>query len=594
MIYDIIIRNGTVLDGTGAPRYRADVGICGEQIAAIGDLKDAQARREIDAAGKFVTPGFVDCHTHSDAESWVYPQMESMVGQGVTSCLASQCGAGAAPLYDWMMLIGPDHVALENMIPLHNGGAINPAFSPTVETKFVREAAKKYLGVDMDWSTYHEYLAHYDKTGMGVNVAFNAPHNQLRTSVTGMDWERDLTKEELELEKDRLRECFEAGAWGITFGFDYKPGVWTRYEELVELAKVAAEYDRVVMAHTHAYRPFRCGKKLTNHQPIDGFRELLNAGLDSGARVHISHIRLGDDSLPRDDDTMRKNVRSTMALIDEYRAKGVRATWEALPCFSADSVAYPLLAHRFHPYVVEAGGLKKFQRALESAAYRKMIHDEVVAGKHRSMSVLTRIGPDFSEISDLLVKGKRIDEWSREKNRDVLYTALEMLAEDPYVVAVPAVEPVAHDRLLEERLFCEREEACIGFDTGMANYGMKFTYGEDLPWQSCGAYEFSCAASFIERGSAAPERYIQMLCGNGAKTLGFRKRGFLKEGYFADVLVLDWDNIRAHIDYEHPDQSPDGFDYVIVNGTVAVDHKKQLHPMNGKVLRYAENYGHMD
>ena len=594
MVCDLVIRNGTVLDGSGGPRYQADVGVLDGKIAAIGDLKDVQAQKVIDAPGRFVTPGFIDTHSHADAENWVYPQMESMVGAGVTTCVAGNCGAGAAPIYDWMMLIGPDRMALENMIPLHNGGGCNPAFSRTVESRFVREACSRYLGTELGWSTYAEYLAAFDRTGMGVNTAFNAPHSQLRTSVTGMDWERLLTPDELELEKDRLRECFEAGAWGLTFGMDYKPGVWTPFSEMVELAKVAAEYDRLVVAHTHNYRPYRCGKSMPNHQPIEGFRELLEVGLQTGARVHISHIRLGDDSLPRDDETMKKNVRTTMALIDEYRAKGVRATWEVLPVFSADSVGFPMLAHHFLSYVVEAGGMHKFAKALESAAYRGMIHDEVSAGNHRCMTKMLWIGPDFSQISSLYVNGRTIEDWGRAMGVDALYAALELLRQDPEVKALPPLEKVPHDQLMEEYLFSRREEACIGFDTGMANYDMRQTYGTDLPYQSCGTYEFGYTASFIERKIASPERYIQMMCGNGARTMGIADRGFIKEGCYADLLVLDWDHIHANFSHENPAQAPDGFDYVIVNGQISVDHKKQLHPMNGKVLRYSEAYEPVD
>ena len=278
MKYDIIIKNGTVIDGSGAAGYAADAAVKDGVIAAVGRLDGAEAERVIDASGRLVTPGMIDMHSHADMNSWVYPEMESLLGQGVTSCFSGHCGLGVAPAYDWWIETGVESLAVNRVIPPILGGSYMPGFNRIVEKSAVQEAVRKYMDVDIGWTTYAEYLDHMERLGQGCNISFNAAHSQLRTGITGLDWERELSAEELELEKQRLRECFEAGAWGVSLGFDYKPGTWTPYSEALELAKVAAEYDRVVCAHTQQNYRARCGAANDRLRPMDGYRELMEIG----------------------------------------------------------------------------------------------------------------------------------------------------------------------------------------------------------------------------------------------------------------------------------------------------------------------------
>lgn len=585
MKYDIIIKNGTVIDGSGAAGYAADVAVKDGVIAAVGRLEGAEAEQVIDAAGKLVTPGMIDMHSHADVGSWAYPEMESMLGQGVTSCFSGHCGMGVAPVYDWWIENGVESLAVNQLIPPILGGSYMPGFNRTVETLAVREAVKKYMGIDIDWTTYAEYLDHMERIGQGCNISFNAAHSQLRTGITGLDWERELTAEELELETQRLRECFEAGAWGVSLGFDYKPGTWTPYSEALELAKAAAEYDRVVCAHTQQNYRARCGVTNERMRPIDGYRELMELGLESGARVHISHIQSGFEVVPDDETGLRAGVEATLAVIEEYRAKGVRVTWDVLQDNSFSGFFhYPLLATRFYAYIKDCGGMGAFARTLGYQSYRRAIHEEVIGGKHRAVSPFLRIGEDLAALKALKVQGKTLEQWGEEQGTDALYAALELLHRDMGTIATAEKKlPSALSAVVD--MFSMREDASIGIDSDLYNYDVHQSWGEDMPWESGSPKAFCSFAGFLERKLMPPEEYMRRMCGNAARAAGFEGRGLVKEGYFADLLVLDWDNIRANGSNEHPAAAPDGFDCVIVNGRVAVDHKKHLNPLSGKILR---------
>ena len=141
-MYDILIKNGKVIDGTGSDAYAADVAVKDGVIAAVGRLEGAEAEQVIDAAGKLVTPGMIDMHSHADVGSWAYPEMESMLGQGVTSCFSGHCGMGVAPVYDWWIENGVESLAVNQLIPPILGGSYMPGFNRTVETLAVREAVK--------------------------------------------------------------------------------------------------------------------------------------------------------------------------------------------------------------------------------------------------------------------------------------------------------------------------------------------------------------------------------------------------------------------------------------------------------------------
>ena len=214
---DLIIRNGQIIDGSGAPAQKLDVGIIGDKIVEMGDLQNAQATQCIDATGRFVTPGFIDIHTHTDETIYVNPRMESKVQQGVTTELAGNCGVSGVPL------IG---AALDDM-----------------------QRRLKELGmIEVNWNSMAQHLDHIQHLGISGNYATLVGHAQLRASVMGYAM-RAPTADELEQMKILTERSLEEGAWGMSSGLIYPPSSYSEIDELVALSRVVAAKGGIYATH---------------------------------------------------------------------------------------------------------------------------------------------------------------------------------------------------------------------------------------------------------------------------------------------------------------------------------------------------------
>jgi N-acyl-D-amino-acid deacylase len=227
--YDLIIRNGTIIDGGGAPGRRGDIGVRGDRIVAVDEVNGSTAR-EVDAAGRAVAPGFIDVHAHDDAAVVRQPRMDFKIMQGVTSDVAGNCGAGVAPANE----------RFRGFFARGFGGILG-------ET-------------DLPWSTTAEYFAAVDAAHPACNVAAYVPHGVLRSNVMGAE-RREPADAELEAMRELLDEGMRAGAIGMSTGLVYPPGAFARTPELVELAKVAAKHGGIYTSHTRrGCASDRCGR----------------------------------------------------------------------------------------------------------------------------------------------------------------------------------------------------------------------------------------------------------------------------------------------------------------------------------------------
>ena len=272
-MYDIIIRGGTVVDGTGSKGYAADIAVNGEKIAAIGDLSGETARHELDARGLCVAPGFIDSHAHSDTSFLSDTSGASKLYQGITTEVTGQCGSSPFP----------------SLPEMQDGEWICLSFADFLE-KFKAEGHR-----------------------MAVNQAILVGHGSLRAGVMGK-CDRKATESELSQMKSLLRRDLESGAWGMSLGLEYSPGFFADEAELSRLAAVVAEYDGLVPCHMRS-------EGLKIDEAID---ELLNVGRISGAHVHISHLKV---------DNFRVHGRAPeiWAKIENARASGVNVTADMYP-----------------------------------------------------------------------------------------------------------------------------------------------------------------------------------------------------------------------------------------------------------------------
>ncbi|MEM2207292.1 MAG: D-aminoacylase [Sulfolobales archaeon] len=281
--FDLIIKNGIVIDGSGSPLFKADVGVVGDSIRSIGDLSGLSAEKVIDASGLFVAPGFIDIHNHSDISIFELPTADNYVLQGVTTVVVGNCGSSPAPLTDI------NRREYESMM------------------KSVRP------DVAVTWSSFGEYLSSLENLRPSINIATLVGNGTVRAAVLGYEDIRPSDRD-LVVMKDLVREAMEAGAFGMSSGLRYVPSMFADNKEVVELAKVVARYGGFYATHMRNQ-----GLGL-----VDSVLESIEVGLESGAGVQISHLKASGRA------SWGKTSRA-LSLISDYASRGYDVSADAYP-----------------------------------------------------------------------------------------------------------------------------------------------------------------------------------------------------------------------------------------------------------------------
>lgn len=316
-MFDFLIRNGRVVDGSGLPWVRADVGITSDRIAAVGVLGQASAKQVIDAAGKVVCPGFVDAHVHGDLALLADPVHEQGVRQGVTTHVIGQDGVAFAPA-------SPETMAyMRRYTAGFNGNFPTPA---------------------RDWRTIAEYLSQFDGK-CSINACTLIPNGNVRMEVMGLD-PRKPSLSELAKMKALVREGMEHGAVGLSSGLDYVPSLYADEDELTALCEEIAPYGGVYVTHMRGYNREKAPAAL---------REVFNIGRRAGCAVHVSHFNcLPDQTIP---------------LLDAARADGVDVTFDLYPYLYGSTIVAMIAL----PPETLAGGIEATVERLKQPATRKML-----------------------------------------------------------------------------------------------------------------------------------------------------------------------------------------------------------------------------
>ncbi|MBR2000772.1 MAG: amidohydrolase family protein, partial [Firmicutes bacterium] len=476
----ILIKNGTVVDGSGASAYEADILIKGDTIAAIGQglenqpelVDDIASADIIDAAGKTITPGFINMHSHADCSIAMYPNMESSLGQGITTEFAGHCGLGVAPIQKHWLYMFPEKKAYTRVNPEPIGG-INPYGAYIVPAEAMRPAFKEAYGEELDWTTYGEFLDHMRRVGIGANVATVCGQSLIRLQAMGLDYKRPATEEEICAQEEMLREAMDGGALGLGLGLDYQPSLYASHEELVRLMAVVKERGGIVTAHTRHVPNDYYGREINFYE---GLKEFLELGLETGAKIHVSHIQNAYPASPETEEMAKAGVEQTLALLEEYRQKGIAVTWDVIPHRAFGPFHYPMVAGMFQPYVEQCGSVERFSQMLRIGNYRDIIETEIRNGNHASRGVFTRFNPKanpnwdlgqkFTKVKDPALLGKTIREAAN--GQDSLKFLLDLMAEDPYACIIQLNRQP--EKTPDRDAFVAREEAAIGLDIWSFDY----------------------------------------------------------------------------------------------------------------------------
>lgn len=527
--YDLIIENGTLVDGSGERGFAAAVGVRGDRLEIVfGETEETvTAARRIDAAGLIVAPGFIDLHSHSGLMIFADPLHEPKVRQGVTTEVIGVDGLSYAPL--------PDPADLEALIHMNAGLDGAPPES-----------------LPHDWSSVESYLHRLAALRPSVNLAMLVGNSALRIGAIG--WEEVAASPgDMSNMRAMLREAMEEGAIGVSSGLDYPPGAYADTAELAELTAEAAHAGGFY--HTHV-------RYALGDRYLDPFREAIEIGRRGGAATHITHFYHRQ--------TFPDGPAPMLALVDDARAEGLDVTFDTYPYEWASTRLLIMI-----PPWAQAGGPARTKERLADTGVRERIRRELAergvlfAGRRAWDDV--RLGA-FATPDLLPWEGRTLGELVADRDEDPVDVLCDvLLAED---LRPNQVTPGPWSESLPE--FIRHPVGMIGTDsTFVAERPSPRTYG---------SYPRVLGQFVREEALLSLEEAVRSMTSGPAARLGLRDRGVIRDGLAADLVVLDPERVRSNATYDEPRRFPDGIEWVVVNGEVTVEPDGHTGVRSGRVL----------
>ncbi|CAN5750709.1 amidohydrolase family protein [soil metagenome] len=496
--YDLIIRNGRVLDGTGNPWFHADVAVSGDRIVAVGRLGNATAARIIDARGMYVAPGFIDVHSHA-ASGLVRRELSGarpILAQGVTTVFVNPDGGGAVDL--------------------------------------LRQRAA------------------LEEHGLGVNVAQLVAHGSIRQAVLGMD-DRAPSPEELKRMRALVQAGMEAGAFGMSSGPYYAPGSYASTEELIELARVVADYDGIYTSHIRDEADFNIGVVAATDEVIRIAREARLPGI-------VTHIKvLG----PR----VWGYSAALVSRIERAREEGVEVFADQYP-YAASGTG---LVGALVPPWAQAGGDTALSRRMDDRAERARLRAGIVDNLDR------RGGAERIQFrrhaADPSVEGRTLHDIALERSMHPADLAMELLRAGPASIVSFNMHEADVGRLMRQPW------------TMTSSDGELVPMGEGVPHpRSYGTFPRKLRVYVQERGVIGLEQAIHSMTHLPATVHRLRDRGIVREGAVADLVVFDLARVNDPANFREPHQLSEGMVHVLVNGQAAIDAGVLTDALHGRVL----------
>ena len=523
---DILIQNGQVVDGSGAPRRRADVAVEGDRIVAVDLIKDAEAKTVIDASGFVVTPGFVDMHSHADFTLPICPTANSLAHQGITTVVVGQCGSSPAPLL------------------------------AETRDQVIAMMESEEIPLPWDkWSTFGSYLDYLRQIGTSINVVPLVGQGTVRSAVMAFSAE-PANEEQVARMQTQVIEAMEKGAIGVSTGLIYPPGSYASTEELLAVTHPAGERDGFYFSHIRGE-----GDTL-----LEAVAEAIHIGRETGAAVQISHFKAAGR------DNWAKSAPA-LELIDQARAEGLDVTADMYPYLAGSTSLGAAL-----PEWAQEGGRKAIQERLTDPETRqKMTSDMQSAGFFRIAEwdkVLISGSPKNRNY-----EGHYIATLAAEAGKSPYDWVFDALLETEGDMSMVLFMMSEDNRKLELR----HPAMMIGTDAaGLATEG-PLSKGVPHP-RSYGTYPYILKRYVREQCVISLEEAIWKMSGFPAQKLRWSDRGLVKKGYKADLVILDPETVADRATYNAPHQYPVGIPHVVVNGKPVVYDNSHTGARPGNML----------
>lgn len=523
-MYDLLIKNAYVLDGTGAEGFHSDIGISGGKIAAMAQAINAQAESVIDASGLTLAPGFIDAHSHQDVIVEEYPECICAVEQGITTQITGMCGDSAAP-------VSPRHIddALRIISSLKGGALPSP-----VETRF----------------TFGGYLDHIDKP-LGTNMAFLVGHGMIRAAVMGFE-NRKPTAYETEQMKALVQQAMDGGAFGISFGLIYPPGSYCDAEEMSELCKVVAQNGGVMTVHVRS----------ESSGLIEAVEEMLGVVRASGVRCVISHHKATGGSA-----NWGKTAK-TLELIQKINAEGYDVFTDQYPyTASATGLSTNIPDDMF------TLGTDKLIAMLSSAQGRSELRPLILGTstpKERFKYTMIGSSPAHPEYN-----GRMLNDIADELNIDPYELQCDILRDDKLLTG-GIYHTMSEDDL---KRVMQYRRTMVGTD------GMWYPGCGGCHPRSIGTFPRVLGRYVREKQYITLPEAIRRMTSLPAQVYGLKDKGLIVKGYDADMVLFDTDKIIDRADYGAFRTRCEGLNYVIVGGKTAAENAVFTGTKAGRIIR---------
>lgn len=525
-MYDVLIRNCRIIDGSGSPWYRGCVAIKDGRIAKVFRAcpKETQeAERMVDGEDCYLAPGFIDIHSHSDTSLLKYPLAESRVLQGVTTEIGGNCGMSAAPV------------------------SSDPK---------KKEALRAYIGdMDYDWNSLGEFLNRIETKGTGVNFGTAVGHGTVRIAVMGFD-NRKAEPEEMAAMKKLLQEAIRDGAFAMSSGLIYPPGCYADTDELAELSSVLPEEGAFYMTHMRE----------EGIDVVKSVKEAIEICRRSGAPLQISHHKVTYK------DGWETLCKETTALIEEARTAGLDVTADQYPyCASSTTLDSNIPEWAFE------GGMEALFARLENPEIREQLKKESNES-HKGRWGNIYVGCVESEKNRWTV-GKSIEEIAEIEGKDPADVCFDLVLEER-----SRVDEFNFGMCEADVEYIMKKPYIM---TGSDGKSVSFDYpGKPHP-RFFGTFPRVLSHYCRDRKLFPLETAVGKMTAMPAARLGISDRGFIKEGMWADLVLFDFDRLQDTPDFDNPKQCCAGIKQVYVNGVLTAENGRHTGALAGKVLRKA-------
>ncbi len=502
--FDIIIKNGAIVDGSGSPAFAGDIGIIKNKIIQIGDLSRDKADSILDATGLVVAPGFIDVHTHIEGDEKVTPTAGSFIYDGVTTVITGNCGAS-----------------------------------------------------DVD---VQRYLATVKDAHLSINAGTLIGHNDVRKKVLG-EADVEPTATQLKSMEHIVDHAMRDGAFGLSTGLEYTPGIYAKTDEIVALAKVAAKYHGVYTSHM----------RNESDKVFNAIAETIDIGRQAKISVEISHLKVGMPNWGSSD--------RMLGMIDSARREGIDVDCDAYPYTASSTSLYILL-----PDWLRAGGTKDIYQRLSDPLLHERAVDDMITDMNRRKRQHFDYAVVANCVSNPAINGKsimqiNIDAGRASTVRNEIETILDIVKMGSASMVFHSMSEEDVANILKYRL------TMIISDSGIREFGQ----GVPHP-RGYGSNARVLAVYVREKHLITLEDAVRKMTSLPAEKFHIKDRGLLKPGMYADIVIFDAAKVKDESTFEHPHAYSTGFKYVLVNGAITVDNFKHIGTRKGVIL-HGPGYG---